>query len=205
MTLLAIETACGPASVALMRDGAVHAEAISDDPRGHVEFLMPAIERICALRELDEIAVDIGPGAFTGLRAGVATAKALAHTLGIPVRPVGSLEVVAASAPGARWAVVDAGRGRAYAQGPGHPAALWDAAELAAAIGADPVAGWVSFDLDGCAWVRRARPHARDVAAHAGAPAPAASIEPVYLRGAGRAIDWEGRGAVIERPGRVKI
>ena len=77
----------------------------------------------CTIAEVDRIAVDIGPGLFTGLRVGVATAKALAQALGIGVLGVSSLDVLAAAAaepfgPGAGArvvSVVDARRGEVFA------------------------------------------------------------------------------------------
>ncbi len=80
----------------------------------------------CTVADIDAIAVDIGPGLFTGLRVGVATAKALAQALGIGVLGVGSLDVLAAAAldggpgrsggpVGATAAVVDARRGEVFA------------------------------------------------------------------------------------------
>jgi tRNA threonylcarbamoyl adenosine modification protein YeaZ len=206
--LLAIETACGPASVALLEGSEVVTEEISTDPRGHVEFLMPAIERICDLRTLTGIAVDIGPGGFTGLRAGVTTAKALAQTLGIGIHAVSNLTAFAAVAPQAIWTCVDAGRGRVYARSQGGTTKVYESTDLVAAIGNEPVAGWAPYPaLDTCLWVHRDLPRARDIAL-AARDVPAAeptTIEPLYLRGEDTEIDWEGRGAVIERPDRVKI
>lgn len=208
MRILAIETAAGPASVALAEDGAIVAEATSTDPRGHVEFLMPAIERICDLRTLSAIAVDIGPGGFTGLRSGVTTAKALAQTLGISVHAVCSLSAYAAVAPQAIWTCLDAGRGRVYARSQGGTIKVYDAPGLKAAVANEPIAGWAPYaDLDTCLWVHREMPRARDIAL-AARDVPAVeptSIEPLYLRGEVTQIDWEGRGAIIERPDRVKI
>ena len=68
--------------------------------RRHAETLAPAIEFICrqagvALREVSVVAVDIGPGLFTGLRVGVATAKALAMGLRVPMIGLSSLDLLA--------------------------------------------------------------------------------------------------------------
>lgn len=208
MKLLAIETSVGAASVALLEDDVVLAEEASTDPRGHVEFLMPAIGRICDLAAVTEIAVDIGPGGFSGLRAGVATAKALAQTLGLVVRPVGSLQAIAGAAPQANWLCLDAGRGRVYARPLAGVTRVLTAAELAEAVGDEPLAGWAPYaELDGCLWVHRERPRARDVAlvAREVGAIDASKVEPIYLRGTDAKISWEGSGAMIERPDRVKV
>lgn len=213
--VLAIESATGAASVAIAgADGALLATAESTDARAHVEFLMPAIERICVeagvrLKDLRGIAVDVGPGAFTGLRIGVTTAKALAQTLGITVTPVGSLAALAARANDERvWTCVDARRGRVYACEPGADARAFQPAELAHAVGSAPIIGDAPYDeLRDLAWIERVSPHARDVltAARTVDPLPPEVVEPIYLRDPDAGIDWEGQGAIIQRPDRVKI
>jgi tRNA threonylcarbamoyladenosine biosynthesis protein TsaB len=107
--------------------------------RRHAETLAPAIDHALGqcgvgLRDLTAIAVDVGPGLFTGLRVGVTTAKGLAQGLGVGVVTVGSLEVLARAAfdaghPGTVLALVDARRGEVFAAryarpvgtGPGQP------------------------------------------------------------------------------------
>lgn len=215
MPLLAIETATGAASVALAGvDGEVRASAEASDARAHVEFLMPAIERICdeagvRLRDLRAIAVDIGPGAFTGLRIGVTTAKALAQTLGVGVIPVESLDALAARAQDdGAWTCIDARRGRVYARPPHEDARAYTPTELAVAVGSAAIIGHAPYEeLDALAWIERATPHARDVLAAArGAEQRAPdAVEPIYLRDADAGIDWEGQGAIIQRPDRVKM
>ena len=86
----------------MARDGSV-AERSHLGGRAHAELLAPAIEEVCALSgcalgDLDALAVDVGPGLFTGLRVGVATAKALGQALGLGVLGVSSLDVLAAGA-----------------------------------------------------------------------------------------------------------
>ncbi len=128
MTLLAIETATDLVGAAVLRDDGALAERSHEGGRAHAELLAPAIEEVCAvsgcpLAEIDALAVDVGPGRFTGLRVGVATAKALGQALGLGVVGVTSLDVLAAAAfglldPGrVRWvvAVVDARRGEVFA------------------------------------------------------------------------------------------
>ena len=111
MLVLAVESATDVSAVALADEEGVLA-AVSGRGRRHGEHLAPAVEFACAragrrLEELDAVAVDVGPGLFTGVRVGVATAKALAFALGLPAVAVGSLELLALSA--ARWAPADRG------------------------------------------------------------------------------------------------
>jgi tRNA threonylcarbamoyladenosine biosynthesis protein TsaB len=98
--ILGIESATARAGVALGTDDGVIASAqVTRGPR-HAEVLMPAIDFVCtqagiAARDVDAIAVDIGPGLFTGLRVGIATANGLAQSLGKPMIGVCSLDVLA--------------------------------------------------------------------------------------------------------------
>ncbi|MAY80007.1 MAG: tRNA (adenosine(37)-N6)-threonylcarbamoyltransferase complex dimerization subunit type 1 TsaB [Deltaproteobacteria bacterium] len=86
--------------------------------RGADTVLIPAIsEMLSAVDELDCVAVTVGPGAFTGLRVGVATALGIAVSRGVPVVPVSSLEARASMERGGRvLAVLDARKSRVYAQ-----------------------------------------------------------------------------------------
>lgn len=122
MNLLAIDTATEMVSVAV-HDGqriTASAEALGD--RRHTELLAPMIEGVCrqagiGLRDVAELAVDVGPGLFTGMRVGVATAKALAEILDLQVHPVASTEIVAvgcASETPVVAAVLDARRGQVF-------------------------------------------------------------------------------------------
>lgn len=119
MRLLAIETATPGSSVALSEGRDAVAYAARVDRRGHSEFLIPAID-FCfdqagwSQGDLDGIVVDIGPGLYTGIRVGLATAQALGATLGLPVIPVSALDALALDATtGHRtiWPVIDVRRG----------------------------------------------------------------------------------------------
>ena len=102
MKVLAIETSARDLGVALVGpDGTVAAFGASGTRR-HVELLLPAIDSVLTAggltpHELDGIVVDVGPGLFTGLRAGVAAAKGLALGLGIPVVGLRSTAVLRAA------------------------------------------------------------------------------------------------------------
>jgi tRNA threonylcarbamoyladenosine biosynthesis protein TsaB len=98
--VLAIDTATTRVSAAIGDRGAVIGEVSLAGGRRHVEQLAPAIQYLCreldvSLGQLAAIAVDIGPGLFTGLRVGVTTAKVMAQALRIPIVAVPSLDLVA--------------------------------------------------------------------------------------------------------------
>jgi len=123
--LLGIESATELVGVAVADDDGPRAAAWATGRRRHAEVLAPAIAHVLelaevALEDVGVVAVDIGPGLFTGLRVGVATAKGLAQGLGVDVVGVTSLEVLARAAFDAGWdgpvvAVVDARRGEVFA------------------------------------------------------------------------------------------
>jgi tRNA threonylcarbamoyladenosine biosynthesis protein TsaB len=97
---LAIDTATAQVGVAVGRDGRVLGEVRIDGGRRHAEELAPAVEYLrretgVGLDELACISVGVGPGLYTGLRVGVATARTLAQVLEIPVVAVPSLDLVA--------------------------------------------------------------------------------------------------------------
>ncbi len=102
MKILAIDTACNLARVALT-DGHTLMQAVTvDDQRRHSVTLLPAIEQLLAdchtaPKDLDLIAVTNGPGSFTGLRIGVVTAKTMAYALNLPLVGVNTLDAMAAS------------------------------------------------------------------------------------------------------------
>lgn len=100
MLVLAVTTSTPQIGVAIGDDSGVRASWSALRGRGHAEWITPAIESVCAAADttpadVGVVAVDTGPGLFTGLRVGVATAKAVAFALGVPVVSVSSLDLLA--------------------------------------------------------------------------------------------------------------
>ena len=100
MLILGIDTATVQVSCAIGGHEGVLASTLSSRGKRHAESLTPAIEFACRqarieLSEISVVAVDLGPGLFTGLRVGVATAKAMAHALRVPMIGVPSLDLLA--------------------------------------------------------------------------------------------------------------
>ncbi len=185
---LVIDTASGALSVALIDGAALIAEHHDVIGRGHAETVVAVVARLVGDRgpAIRGIVVDIGPGSFTGVRIGIAAARALGLAWGVPVTGVGSLALVAAAAfaldpADTVVAVADAGRGRVYWQvfgrgdgcAAGAPAAATAAdvvvppGAVVAGTGADAVAGRrVAVTYPRAADARRLGPAAR------GAPLP---------------------------------
>lgn len=100
MLILGVETATERVSVAIGgHDGVLSLIEVTRGRR-HAENVMPAVDAACRLAEVTVpefgcVAVDVGPGLFTGMRVGIATAKAIAMALEIPVVTASSLELLA--------------------------------------------------------------------------------------------------------------
>lgn len=122
MLILGIETATQQVGCAIGGHEGVLAAFHAARGRRHAETLAPAIEFVCRharidLHEISAIAVDVGPGLFTGLRVGVATAKAMAQALRVPMIGVTSLDLLAFRVRYTNRliaAVVDARRGELF-------------------------------------------------------------------------------------------
>ncbi len=165
MKILAIETATPSSSVALGDDASLQAMSVNVDSRGHVGFVVPAIDFCFAragwnVQDLDLLVVDVGPGTYSGIRSGLATAQAIAAAVGIPIVTVSSLTLLAMrAATGHRriWSVVDVRRGEVaispYLPVPGGvvrdgSAEICSPDKFAAMIDADPVATLLVGDHD---------------------------------------------------------
>ena len=118
-TLLAFETSTEACSVALWRDGQL-LERFGVVPRRHAELALPWAQELLAeagvaRSAIDAIAVGRGPGAFTGVRLGVALAQGIALALDRPIVPVSTLAVLAMQSGGERiLAAIDARMGEVY-------------------------------------------------------------------------------------------
>jgi tRNA threonylcarbamoyladenosine biosynthesis protein TsaB len=100
MIILGIETATNQVGVALGGQEGMLASVHVTRGRRHAEVLTPAIDFVCRqarveLAEVSAVAVDVGPGLFTGLRVGVAAAKATAQALRVPMIALSSLDLLA--------------------------------------------------------------------------------------------------------------
>jgi tRNA threonylcarbamoyladenosine biosynthesis protein TsaB len=122
---VAIETATETVGVAVRTSSGLEAELVLTGRRRHVESLTPALEHLLAqvgatASDIGVLAVDVGPGLFTGLRVGVGAAKGLAQALGVGVLCATSLDILTAGAAeaghhGLVLACVDARRGEVFA------------------------------------------------------------------------------------------
>lgn len=123
MLILGIDTATDQVGVALGDPEGVRAQVHVRAPRRHAETLAPQIRSLCeqaevALDKVSAVAVDVGPGLFTGLRVGFTTATTLASTLGLPMVGVSSLDLLAHAAHLTDRLIataVDARRGEVFA------------------------------------------------------------------------------------------
>jgi tRNA threonylcarbamoyladenosine biosynthesis protein TsaB len=189
MVILAFDMATSVVTSALVRDGEALAERVSK-PRSVLEDI-DAVLREAGLepRQLEALAVGTGPGSFTGVRIGLATARALAFALDLPAAGVSTLDALAAGAPCA-VPVIDAKRGEVFALLNGKPRCLkpadLDLHSGARCVGDGAVRYRPILEEQGAVippdeseqHVPRARFHA--ALAHDFGPSDA--IEPLYLR-----------------------
>ena len=122
MLILGIESAGSQVGCAIGGHEGVLASAHAGKGRRHAENLAPQIDFVrrqagIELGDLGAVAVDVGPGLFTGLRVGIATAVVMSHALGVPIIPVTSHDLMAFPA---RWSsrlivtALDARRGELF-------------------------------------------------------------------------------------------
>jgi tRNA threonylcarbamoyladenosine biosynthesis protein TsaB len=121
--ILAIDTATPAVTAGVIRRNRdsidVLSERVTVDPRAHAERLTPNVVGALAdagltVADLDAVVVGCGPGPFTGLRVGMATAAAYGHALGIPVHGVCSLDAIGIDTAGDVLVVTDARRREVY-------------------------------------------------------------------------------------------
>lgn len=137
MKLLGFDTSTAASSACVLIEGEQAVEttppfARLQRPPAHAAELMPAVAGVMegaglGFGELDAIAVGVGPGTFTGLRIGVASARALAGAAGVPLRPVSSPAALAQGID-ADWrlALIDAKRGELFAALYGPEGMVWE-------------------------------------------------------------------------------
>jgi tRNA threonylcarbamoyl adenosine modification protein YeaZ len=117
--VLAIDTATPAVTAGVVADGELMAERLTIDPRAHAERITPNVLGALAdaghgMADLGAVVVGCGPGPFTGLRVGMATAAAYGHALGIPVYGVCSLDAIGGQTSGQTLVVTDARRREVY-------------------------------------------------------------------------------------------
>lgn len=160
MNLVGLDTSTAVAAACVLRDDDAAFEHVPEPaalrrPPAHARDLMPALAKVLeraglGYRDLDAVAVGVGPGGFTGLRIGIAAARAIAAACGAELRPVSSLAALAAGIPApARLAILDARRGQVFAMLAGDDDPGWGplvatpaelATRLAEGSGAAPLA-----------------------------------------------------------------
>lgn len=125
-TVLGIDTSTAATAVCVLRSDGERFEHVPEparllEPPRHSREVMPLVARLLSAAEvgfgeLHSVAVGVGPGAYTGLRIGITTARSLAQARGLPLHPVGSLEALAAGMAGpVRLPLIDARRGELFA------------------------------------------------------------------------------------------
>jgi tRNA threonylcarbamoyl adenosine modification protein YeaZ len=122
-TILALDSALAHCSTGLVTDGVLRAARQQDGGRGQAALLPVMVAAVLdeagvSATDLDLIAVTVGPGSFTGIRAGLALAHGIALGAGVPIVGVTVGEALADALPhlGARqlWSVIDSRRGRVF-------------------------------------------------------------------------------------------
>jgi tRNA threonylcarbamoyladenosine biosynthesis protein TsaB len=229
MLVLGLETSTPRSSVALVEDDRVVASASLGVPRRHGEFLAPAIHFCLEQAGVDidrvaGIAVGLGPGLYTGLRVGIATAQTLAAARSLPVVGLSGLDVLAFRARYVRrllCTAIDARRGELFWAFYRHaPGGVQRVGELELGT-ADRLAAEIEELGEECLVIGdgglRARRELEDAGAEVAGPDVAwphaaelaelavprfvreetqrpTDLQPIYLRQADARIGWEARG-----------
>ena len=189
MLILAFDLATSVVTSALVRDGAALAERVSR-PRSVLEDIDALLREVgVEPRQLEALAVGIGPGSFTGVRICLATARALAFALDLPVAGVSTLDALAAGAPDA-VPVIDAKRGEIFVLLENQPRCLkpdeLDVVPGTLFVGDGALRYRAIFEEQGAvippAGSDQHVPRARFHASLARDFGPADAVEPLYLR-----------------------
>jgi tRNA threonylcarbamoyladenosine biosynthesis protein TsaB len=136
VNVLGLDTSTAATAACLLRDDGEAFELVPEPsalsaPPAHASELMPALAQVLeagevGFEDLDAVAVGVGPGTFTGLRIGIATARAVAAARSLAVHPVSSLAALAAAADDEPvLAVIDARRGEVFAALHGSEGERW--------------------------------------------------------------------------------
>lgn len=231
MLVLGIETSTPHSSVCLGTERGLLASAALARGQAHGEFVVPAL-RFClrqagvAIGDVAGVAVSLGPGLYTGMRVGIATAQTLAHARGLPVVGLASLDLLAFAVRHVRrpvCAALDARRGELcwafYRSAPGGVQRVTEyrlgppsklAGEIEAhpddvlAVGDGAVAQQALLESAGAQVASRARayPSAADLVELAlprfirEETQRPEELVPIYLRNADARIGWRNRGAL---------
>jgi tRNA threonylcarbamoyladenosine biosynthesis protein TsaB len=200
MLIRALDAALASASAAVVRDGAVLAERRFQAERGQAAALAPIVRDVLAeagiaAKDLDAVAVTVGPGSFTGLRAALALGHGIAFAAACPVVGVTVAEALAAALPDTGkkiWCAIDSRRGRVFLDtGDGFSTVPLDALPLpdgAVAItgdAAEVVAALLVVRGGDATATDSTQPRAQDIARIAanrlGGQLPPLSAQPLYV------------------------
>jgi tRNA threonylcarbamoyl adenosine modification protein YeaZ len=191
--VLTIDTSTPAVTAGVVADGQVLAERVTVDARAHAERITPNVLAAIAdagrsMADLNAVGVGCGPGPFTGLRVGMATAAAYGHALGLPVHGVCSLDAIGGQTTGEVLVVTDARRREVY-WARYRDGVRVDGPEVNAPADVDPgPAQWVAGSPDHAALfgLPRIEPTYPDAAGLVAAVAdwsrPPAALLPLYLR-----------------------
>ncbi len=194
MRVLAIESSGTQGGVALVDNGCVIGEVVFETGMVHGRDIAPSIGKLCPNLDIDLVAVDVGPGSYTGLRVGIAAAKGLCLALKRPAAAVVSLDALALGRRGTVAAVLDAKwdqvYGALYEDGrrtteilAESPAAFAARVPRGAFVIGDALKKHASL-FGGCTLAQRDEwwPKASRIAVLGVTPVDAAALVPLYLR-----------------------